>query len=153
MPAIAQAFETISTAKVSTSAAEARDLLFLRPTDGITMNRRRVLADAKAKALALAKDYKAPEPVEISLPGATARAALDMAVEGFVLQGKATKHDRTVSAMVAKVLTGGDTDVTQVVKEKDLLALEREGFLSLIRTGATLDRIEHMLETGRPLRN
>jgi 3-hydroxyacyl-CoA dehydrogenase len=55
--------------------------------------------------------------------------------------------------MVAKVLTGGDTDVTQVVKEKDLLALEREGFLSLIRTGATLDRIEHMLETGRPLRN
>ncbi|HYM30716.1 MAG TPA: 3-hydroxyacyl-CoA dehydrogenase NAD-binding domain-containing protein [Candidatus Cybelea sp.] len=153
MPAIAQAFETISTAKVSTSAAEARDLLFLRPTDGISMNRKRLLADAKARALAMVEGYKAPEPVEISLPGATARAALDMAVEGFVLQGKATAHDRKVSAAVARVLTGGDTDITATVKEKDLLALEREGFLSLLRTAPTLDRVEHMLTTGKPLRN
>ena len=153
MPAIAQVFETISTAKVSTSAAEARDLLFLRPTDGISMNRKRVLADAKAMALELSKDFKVAEPVEISLPGATARAALDMAVEGFVLQGKATAHDKVVSAAVAKVVTGGDTDITATVKEKDLLALERDAFMSLIRTGATLDRIEHMLTTGKPLRN
>ncbi|HUN53317.1 MAG TPA: 3-hydroxyacyl-CoA dehydrogenase NAD-binding domain-containing protein [Candidatus Sulfotelmatobacter sp.] len=153
MPAVAQVFETISTAKVSTSAAEARDLLFLRPTDGITMNRRRVLADAKARALQLAKDYKPPEPVEISLPGATARAALDMAVEGFVLQGKATPYDRVVAGAVAKVVTGGDTDISQVVKEKDLMTLERDAFMALLRNNATLDRIEHMLTTGKPLRN
>ena len=153
MPPIAQVFETISTAKVSTSAAEARDLLFLKAGDGITMNRNRVLADAKARALELARDYKPPEPVEINLPGASAQAALDMAVEGFFRQGKATAHDRTVSAAVAKVVTGGKTDITVPLKEKDLLALERESFMSLIRTGATLDRIEHMLSTGKPLRN
>lgn len=154
MPAIAQVFEAISTAKVSTSAAEARDLMILRPTDGITMNRRRVLADAKARALAMAKDFKPVEPAkEVFLPGRTAQAALDMAVEGFVLSGKATAHDRTVSAAVARVITGGERDITEPVTEKDLLALERQSFMSLIRNGATLDRIEHMLTTGKPLRN
>lgn len=153
MPAIAQVFEAVSTAKVSTSAAEARDMLILRPGDSITMNRRRVLADAKRKALDMVKDYKAPEPKEIYLPGAAARAALDMAVQGFYQQGKATAHDRVVSAAIARVLTGGDTDITVPVKEKDLLNLERENFMALIRTGATLDRIEHMLTKGKPLRN
>ena len=153
MPAIAQVFEAISTAKVSTSAAEARDLMILRPADGISMNRRRVLADAKRKALALVKDYQPPKPVEINLPGASARAALKMAVEGFVMQGKATAHDQVVSMAVARVVTGGDRDITDVVTEKDLLALEREGLMSLIRTNATLDRIEAMLTTGKPLRN
>ncbi len=153
MPPIAQVFETISTAKVSASAAEARDLLLLRPGDGITMNRRRLLADAKARALALAADYKPPAPVEINLPGATARAALDMAVEGFVRQGKATAHDKVVAGALAKVLSGGDTDITRSLKEQDIMALEREAFVSLLKTNATLDRIEHMLETGKPLRN
>jgi len=153
MPAVAQVFEAISTAKVSTSAAEARDLLILRPGDSISMNRKRVLADAKRKALELAKDYQPPKPVEISLPGASARAALKMAVEGFVLQGKASAHDQVVSMAVARVVTGGDKDITDVVTEKDLLALERECLMSLIRTNSTLDRIEHMLTTGKPLRN
>jgi 3-hydroxyacyl-CoA dehydrogenase len=153
MPAVAQVFEAISTAKVSTSAAEARDLMILRRTDGISMNRRRVLADAKRKALELAKDYQPPKPVELNLPGAGGRYALQMAVEGFVLQGKASKHDEKVSMAVARVLTGGDKDVTEVVTEKDLLALEREGLLALIKTNATLDRMEHMLTTGKPLRN
>ncbi|MCW5729402.1 MAG: 3-hydroxyacyl-CoA dehydrogenase/enoyl-CoA hydratase family protein [Alphaproteobacteria bacterium] len=153
MPPLAQVFEMISTAKVSTSAAEARDMLILRPGDGITMNRRRVLADAKARALKMAENYKAPEPAEIQLPGASARAALDMAVQGFYLQGKATEHDRVVSAAIGRVLTGGETDITVPVKEKDLLALEREGFMSLIRNPRSLDRIEHMLTTGKPLRN
>lgn len=153
MPPVAQVFEAISTAKVATSAAEARDLLILREGDGVTMNRRRLLADAKAKALELAKNYKPPQPVEINLPGASGRAALAMAVDGFYLQGKATAHDRTVSAFVARVVTGGDKDITEPVTEKELLALEREGLLALIRTNPTLDRIEHMLDTGKPLRN
>ncbi len=153
MPPIAQAFEAISTAKVATSAAEAGDMLILRRGDGITMNRRRLLADAKAKALALAADYAPPEPATINLPGATARAALAMAVDGFVAQGKATAYDAVVAGQLAHVLSGGDTDITEEVDEKQLLKLEREAFLALIRKPKTLDRIEHMLSTGRPLRN
>ena len=71
------------TAKVAKSAAEAKELKFLRPTDGITMNRDRLLADAKAKALALADGYQPPEPPELRLPGPTGRAALELAVDGF----------------------------------------------------------------------
>ncbi|MGQ3029787.1 MAG: enoyl-CoA hydratase/isomerase family protein, partial [Ferrovibrionaceae bacterium] len=153
MPPLATVFEMISTAKVSTSAAEAREMLFLRETDAITMNRRRVLADAKARALAMVEGYQPPKPVELNLAGASGKAALDIAVEGFALQGKATKHDVVVSGAVARVLTGGDKDITEVTTEDDLYALEREGFMSLIRTNATLDRIEHMLTTGKPLRN
>jgi len=153
MPALAQVFEAISTAKVSTSAMEARDMLILREGDGITMNRRRLLADAKAKALKLAENYAPPKPVEISLPGPSAKAAFDMAVEGFVQQGKATPHDQVVSSALGNVVSGGKTDITEVVTEKQLLALELENFMSLIRTNATLDRIEHMLTTGKPLRN
>lgn len=154
MPGVAQVFETISTAKVSTSAEEARELLFLRPGDGITMNRDRLLADAKAKALELlAAGYRPPAPVEISLPGPAGRAALDMAVAGFRASGAATPHDVVVAGRLARVVTGGDTDPTESVTEDDLSRLEREAFLELVRTPATLARIEHMLETGKPLRN
>jgi 3-hydroxyacyl-CoA dehydrogenase len=154
MPGVAQTFETISTAKVSTSADEARDLLFLRDSDGVTMNRDRLLADAKAKALALvAAGYAPPEPVEISLPGPSGRVALEMAVEGFRASGAATAHDAVVSRRLATVVTGGDTDPTETVSEDRLYELEREAFLDLVRNPATLARIEHMLETGKPLRN
>lgn len=153
MPAVASVFEMISMAKVSTSADEARDMLILREGDGITMNRRRLLADAKAKALALAENYAPPKPVEIRLPGPTGQAALQMAVEGFVGSGKASLHDMRVSMGVARIITGGDKDMTDIVTEEELLALEREEFLKLLRTNATLDRIEHMLNTGKPLRN
>ncbi|MBM3491500.1 MAG: 3-hydroxyacyl-CoA dehydrogenase/enoyl-CoA hydratase family protein [Alphaproteobacteria bacterium] len=154
MPAINQAFETIALAKVSTSAAEARDLAFLRASDDIVMNRDRLLAEAKARALALAGDYKPPEPVAMRLPGPTAKTALRLAVDGFLAQGKATPHDARVAAELADVLAGGEkADITGEVTEKALLELERKAFLALIRTGPTLDRIEHLLETGRPLRN
>ncbi|HXP95197.1 MAG TPA: 3-hydroxyacyl-CoA dehydrogenase NAD-binding domain-containing protein, partial [Telmatospirillum sp.] len=81
MPAIAKVFETVSTATVAKSAAEAKELLFLRPTDGITMNRTRLLADAKAKALSLVDGYVPPQPIELSLPGESARVGLQMAAE------------------------------------------------------------------------
>jgi 3-hydroxyacyl-CoA dehydrogenase len=153
MPGVAKAFELISTAVVSTSAEEARENLFLRPTDGISMNRDRLLADAKAKALALLDGYQPPAPIEVSLPGPTAKAALDMAVDGFRASGKATAHDVVVADHLATVLSGGHTDVTEVLTEDQLYALERQAFLALIKTEATLDRIEHMLTTGKPLRN
>ncbi len=154
MPPVAKTFETISMAKVSTSADEAQELLYLRASDGVTMNRDRLLADAKAKALELvAAGYAAPEPVEISLPGPSGKAALDMAVQGFRASGAATPHDEVVAGHLATVLTGGATDPTETVSEDELSRLEREAFLALVKTPATLARIEHMLETGKPLRN
>ncbi len=153
MPPVARAFEHISTAAVAKSAQEARDMLILRDGDGITMNRDRLLYDAKQKALSLIDGYKKPEPVDLSLPGPNGKAALDLAVEGFRLQGKALPHDVTVAGEVATVLTGGDTDVTQTVSEDRLYKLERESFVRLLRTEPTLARIEHMLDTGKPLRN
>ena len=154
MPGVVKVFETISMAQVATSAEEAKEALFLRPTDGITMNRDRLLADAKAKALALvAAGYQPPQEVAIALPGPAGKAALDMAVAGFRASGAATPHDVVVSGRLATVLTGGDTDVTETLSEDDLYKLEREAFLALIQTPATLARIEQMLETGKPLRN
>jgi 3-hydroxyacyl-CoA dehydrogenase len=153
MPPVMQAFETISMAKVGTSAAESRDLLFLRPDDGITMNRDRLLADAKARALAMIESYEKPEPVAISLPGPSGRAALEMAVEGFVQQGAATQYDGVIGNELAGVMSGGDTDLSEEVDEKALLDMERHAFVTLIRNEKTLDRIQHMLESGRPLRN
>jgi 3-hydroxyacyl-CoA dehydrogenase len=154
MPPIAAAFETISTAKVSRSAAEAKKLMFLRREDGITMNRARVLADAKAKALSLVDGYEAPDrEIEINLPGPTARVAMEMAVGGFIDQGKATAYDGVVAGYLANILSGGETDITEPITEKDLMKLEREAIVALLRKSKTLDRITHMLETGKPLRN
>ncbi len=153
MPAVAKAFEIISTAQVSKSAAQAVGLGFLRPTDGITMNRDRLLFDAKAKVLALAEGYHPPKPAEYRLPGPGGRVALDLAVDGFAAQGKATPHDVVVSKAVARVLTGGDADALDVLSEDDITSLEREGFMALVRNPASLARTEHMLATGKPLRN
>ncbi|HEX5078562.1 MAG TPA: 3-hydroxyacyl-CoA dehydrogenase NAD-binding domain-containing protein [Geminicoccaceae bacterium] len=153
MPPIAQAFETIGMAKVAKSAAEAKELLLLRDGDGITMNRDRLLGDAKARALAMVEGYAPPETVPIALPGPTARAALDMAVRDLRRKGTATAHDQVVARQLAVVLSGGDTDITETVGDYDLLKLERAAFMTLVREPATLARMEHMLETGKPLRN
>ncbi len=153
MPAPMKVFEMISTAKVAKSAAEAREMGILRKADGITMNRNRLLADAKRRALSMVDGYKPPEPREIVLPGPSGKVAIEQAVQGFAKLGLATRHDIVVSGELATVLTGGRTDIIDIVKESKLLELEREGFLRLLRTPATLARIEHMLETGKPLRN
>jgi 3-hydroxyacyl-CoA dehydrogenase len=153
IPPLLQTFETIALAKVSRSAAEARDTLMLRPQDGITMNRDRLLADAKAKALALAAGYQPPKPVPLNLPGPTGAAALKLGITELVQQGKATAYDAVVAEKLAEVLSGGDTDITVETTEDQLLALERRAFLALIKQPKTLARIEHMLDTGRPLRN
>lgn len=153
LPPVIKCFEMISTATVSKSAQEAQDYLFLRPSDAITMNRDRLLADAKARALAMVEGYQAPEPIEINLPGPTARVAMEMAVRDFQSMGKATPHDGVVSNQLAYVLSGGDTDMLDKVSEEQLLQLERTAFMNLLRTKNTLARMETMLETGKPLRN
>ena len=154
MPATVKVFELISTAVVSKSAALAKEMLILRKDDGITMNRNRLLADAKAKALSLVEGYQPPKPYEpINLPGAAGKAGLDSAVASFHKRKLATNYDVTVSGALAEILTGGAADPTDPVSEDDLLKLERRAFLRLIKTPETLARIEHILETGKPLRN
>ncbi len=153
MPAPAKVFEMVSTATTSKSAAQAREYLFLRPTDGITMNRDRLLADAKAKALSLVEGYKPPEPQTMQLPGPSGALAMTLAAEGFHKRGIATDHDLVVSTALAEVLAGGDADLMDPVSEDKMLALERAGFMKLMKTAATLARVEHTLVTGKPLRN
>ncbi len=153
IPPIAKTFETIAKAEVARSAFEARDLLLLRPEDGITMNRDRLLADAKARVLALAADYAPPDPPTFNLAGPTAAAAMDMAVEVLRRQGRASEYDAVVARELARVLSGGDTDIVDTLEEDDLLRLERAAFMALVRRPKTLARMEHTLETGKPLRN
>lgn len=153
IPPISQVFETVSLAKFSKSAAEARDLYYLRPSDGVTMNRDRLLYDAKQKVLELAKDYKPPEPWKLNLPGPTGRAALNLAIEGFKLMGKALPHDVTVSKALASVLCGGEHDFTAQTTEEQILALEHREFIKLVRTPETIARITYMLTNNKPLRN
>ena len=153
MPAVMKAFEIISVASVSKSAADAKSLLFMRPDDGITMNRDRLLADAKAKALSLVKDYKPPVPMTFNLPGPSGRMTMDMAVQSYHKLGKATDYDVVVLGELAEVLSGGDTDVLTPLTEQDMLALESRHFTNLVHNKSSIDRIVHMLETGKPLRN
>lgn len=155
MGAVRKAFETIGMATVAKSAQEAVDIGYFRHTDGITMNRDRLLYDAKQRALKLADGYETPEKAEeIRMPGATGKAALDMAVADLRKSGKATPYDVVVSDHLAKVLSGGESaDWTDPISEDDLLRLELEQFSALIRNEGTMARIEHMLSNGKPLRN
>ena len=153
MPAVAKAFETISTAQVSKSAALAKEMMFLKPSDGITMNRDRLLADAKAKALGLVDGYRAPEKPTFRLPGESGRVGIAGVVEGFRKKGMATEYDEVVSGRLATVLTGGEADLVDTVQEDDLLTLEREAFMEAVRDPRTQARVQQMLTTGKPLRN
>ncbi len=153
MPPVGRAFEMVGLAKVSQSAAEARELGILRRDDAIVMNRDRVLGEAIDRVHVLRDGYAPPEPPVFRLPGPSGKAALALRVGDLARTGKAPPHDTVVADALARVLTGGDADLTDEVTEDDLLALEREAVLSLLGTEATRARIAHMLETGRPLRN
>jgi 3-hydroxyacyl-CoA dehydrogenase len=153
VPAVAKAFEMISTAQVAKSAAQAREMMILRPSDGVTMNRDRLLADAKARALSMVEGYAPPEKPVFHLPGVSGRTLLAGAVHDFHLKNLATDYDVVVSDRLALVLTGGEADLVDVVTEDDLLKLERQQFMAAARDPRTIARVEAMLETGKPLRN
>lgn len=154
MPPVAQAFETISTAKVGRSAFESKELSFLGAKDEIVMNRDRLLAAAKAKALALAEGYQPPAPASFRLPGPSGKTALMLAVDNFIRLGKATAYDRVVAAGLADVLTGGPAaDPLEPLPEDKISQLERQTVMHLLRQPKTLARMEHTLATGKPLRN
>ncbi|CAM4334552.1 3-hydroxyacyl-CoA dehydrogenase [Kerstersia similis] len=152
-PAIA-AFNLISAAKVSASAFDARKLGFLTPRDGISMNRNRLLADAKEKALQLAQDYRAPEPATLQVAGGAGLAALQNLIDAEIQAGRASPHDGVVNMALAGILSGGNAaDPLHPLTEDALLQLERTAFLDLLATPASQARVRHMLDTGKPLRN
>ena len=153
MPAPIKAFQAIATAQVATSAKEARDLNILRKTDGIVMNRDRVLASAKARALKMSENYETQEPFIYTPAGKSGAAALKIAVRDFASKGVATPHDVTIAGKLAHILTGGNGDMTTPIDEEEMLRLELEGILSLTKTKKTQARVMHMLKTGKPLRN
>ena len=146
-------FELVGTSRTATSPELARPLRLLRPTDRTTMNRDRLLADAKASALELAGAYEPPAPPEIFAPGASAYDAMCAMLDEMAGKGIALPHDVVVSRSLARVLAGGDASAGEPVDEEDLFGLEREAFLALARTSGTAARIAHMLDRGYPLRN
>jgi 3-hydroxyacyl-CoA dehydrogenase len=153
MPAIEKAFKQISMAKVSTSAIEAQEMLILNEKSAITMNRGRLLYDAKQLCLQLAENYQPPVAYAINLPGKTAKTALDMAVKTFIKNGKASEYDAVLASHIGNVLTAGNANLKQEITEEQLLKLELKNFCELIKNEKTLARLEYMLENNKPLRN
>ncbi len=155
MPFVARAFETIALAKVATSGPEAVQLGYLRATDKMTVNRDFLIGDAKKTVLAMnLEGYRPPRPpAEIRVAGEGTYAMIKLALWTLHEQGYATEHDVTVSSKVGHVLCGGHVLADTKVSEQYLLDLEREAFVSLCGDPKTQARIQHMLATGKPLRN
>jgi len=155
MEAMKKAFEAIATAKVAASAHEARGLGFLSDSDRISMNRERVLSDAKARALELARaGFEPPVPrTDIPAPGESLLAALKMGVH-LMRQGDfITDYEVKLGGKIAEVLCGGNLTPGTPVSEQYILDLEREGFKSLCGEKKTQERIQFTLKTGKTLRN
>ena len=155
MEAMKKAFETIATAKVATSAHEARALGFLRDSDRITMNRERVLTDAKERALELFRaGYEPPQPrTDIPAPGENILAALRLGVHIMRQGDYITEYEVKLATKIAEVLCGGNVSPATPVSEQYILDLEREGFKSLCGEKRTQERIQYTLKTGKTLRN
>ncbi|MBC6995883.1 3-hydroxyacyl-CoA dehydrogenase/enoyl-CoA hydratase family protein [Neolewinella lacunae] len=155
MPTLIDAFQTIATAKVSTSAAEAFDFGYLlEGKDFVEMNLQRNIGEAKHKVLELAREYVAPSVREdITVLGRAGLAALYTAINEFLLGKYISEYDAVVARHVANILCGGELTQSQTVSEQYLLDLEREAFLSLLGNQKTLERIQYTLQHNKPLRN
>jgi 3-hydroxyacyl-CoA dehydrogenase len=155
MEAMKRAFETIATAKVATSAHEARALGFLSSSDRITMNRERVVTDARARALELVRSgYEPPQPrTDMPAPGENILAALKMGVHLMRQGDYITEYEVKLATKIAEVLCGGNVTSGTPVSEQYILDLEREGFKSLCGEKKTQERIQYTLKTGKTLRN
>ena len=155
LPFVQQAFEAVALAKVSASGPDAARLGYLSMLDTWSMNRERLIADAKAVALQRADGgYRAPLPrLAIPVGGESLAAALKLGVHLAWRAGRASDHDRTIGMALAHVFAGGNVPHATTVSEQHLLDLEREAFLRLLGEPKTLARIQHTLTTGKPLRN
>ncbi|PYQ81808.1 MAG: 3-hydroxyacyl-CoA dehydrogenase, partial [Acidobacteria bacterium] len=155
LPYVQRVFELLGFGTVSASAAHARQLGFLDEADGITMNRDRLIADAKALALERVREgYRRPVPrTAIPVGGENILAALKLGVHLARRAGRISDHDAVVGRALANILAGGALPHQTTVSEQYLLDLEREAFLKLCGERKTLERIQHTLKTGKPLRN
>jgi 3-hydroxyacyl-CoA dehydrogenase len=160
--ALKPVFETIAMAKVGTSAEECRDMGFLRRDDGVSMNRDRLVADAKEAALALVRGGWKPlaaswqegaQTTQIKVLGESFLAAAKLAIHLLQRGGYATDYDGHVARKLANILAGGPLSSSQLVSEQYILDLEREAFVSLCGEKKTQERIANTLKTGKPLRN
>jgi len=155
-PELQHRFMNIATAKVATSAAEAFDMNILREgIDEISMNEKRLIADAKAKVLQLVREgYTMPvQRYDVYVLGRGALAAFYAGIVAMQFGNYASEHDRLIAEKLAFVMCGGDLTSPAHVNEQYLLDLEREAFLSLITTKKSMERIQSILNTGKPLRN
>lgn len=148
-----KAFETIATAKVSESAKQAKELGFLAQSDKIVINRQFLLGEAKSVALALSETYTQQKPEPVYAAGRDQYAALMIGIAGFKEAGYASEHDALIAQKLAKILTGSGLAEPQWVAQDYLLTLERKAFVELIMETKTQERIMHMLQTNKPLRN
>ena len=155
LPPIQRAFETIGFAKTSTSGPDARRLGYLRPADAITMNRERLMTDAKQHALQrVAEGYQRPVPrASIPVGGDAVLAPLKLGIHLAWRAGRISDHDAMIGRKLATIMAGGELPHPATVSEQHLLDLEREAFLSLLGQHKTRERIQHTLKTGKPLRN
>ena len=155
LPPIQRAFEAIGFAKVSASAPDAQRLGYLRPVDAVTMNRERLITDAKAKALQrVAEGYQPPAPrTAIAVGGDAVLAPLKLGIHLAWRAGRISDHDALIGRKLATIMAGGSLPHPSTVSEQQLLDLEREAFLSLVAERKTQERIQATLKTGKPLRN
>ncbi len=154
LEAVTQIFKNIALAKVATSADEAKAFGYFRKTDGVSFDRARQLAEAKARVLGLAgSGYHPPAPRSYVLPGESGIATLSMMVDTLVAGGHATPHDAVIAKKLANVLCGGAGGAAREVTEAEVLELEREAFVSLCGEPKSQERMQYMLMNNKPLRN
>lgn len=151
---VTQVFKNIALAKVATSADEAKALGFFRRSDGVSFDKARLFHEAKGRAVGLAEaGYHPPAPKAFRLPGESGIATLGMMVDTLVAGGYASEHDAVIARKVATVLCGGAGGASRDVTEAEILELEAEAFVSLCGEPKTMERVMHMLQTNKPLRN
>jgi 3-hydroxyacyl-CoA dehydrogenase len=154
LPFLQKAFEQIALARTATSALEAQKMGFLTENDRIVMNADHLISAAKRETLDLADGYTPPEHANnVYAAGRTARAALEMGIKTMQWGHFASEYDGVIAGHVARILTGGDLSLPQWVPEEYLLKLERQAFMDLLKQEKTHERIEALLETGKPRRN
>lgn len=153
-PFIFKHFQQIGMAKVSMGAAELFDMGYMREGDSISMDIDRLIADAKQKVLGLAVNYRPQRPAEnVPAPGRSVAASIKSQLWNMQMGGFATAYEAEMGGIIASIICGGDVPAGTPISESYLLQLEREGFLKLCGNKKTAERIQHMLKTGKPLRN
>jgi 3-hydroxyacyl-CoA dehydrogenase len=153
-PFIIKNFKQLGMAKVSMGAAELFDMDYMRQGDSISMDIDRLIADAKQKVLALAVNYRPKRPLEnVPAPGRSVAASIKSQLWNMQKGGFVTEYEQEIGGIIASIICGGDVPAGTTISENYLLQLEREGFLKLCGNKKTAQRVQHMLKTGKPLRN